>query len=470
MSEPRRQRVPLRPAAVLACALALGCGGDSAGGEERSQDGAPALPSTPSPAAEDAPGTTEEGPAGGAAEITKGPVDPDARRVFESAPPRTRLGSLRSLTLRSDLVFESAPDRPHTLEFACAFPERSRLEVAGAGGRQMRYRLGENLWALDVTRVREAPVDLASRLLSDDERAAVALDLAARRALFLWPDGVSFEGDGFTRTAPVEGAGVLVATLDENEERAMEMRGFAADGRCTIRLLVDEWSSPAEHFTATGRAWPRRVRLMDGDTVVWRETLDLVEDAWFLGDPTFVPPDVFAAATGSESAAVRALEVGARDVLELPLGTSVAGTPPASVESVIDDALVAWARTDTELGPDANLAPFVDVVLDAEARPAAFRLERPAASTPGWEPHPLGFVWNQALEPGAFPTPDEVRALQGKAATSDGRRPADVTVSFRVTVHRPSPTSPPRLSTAGALVAACVGGARESTPEDGAPR
>ncbi|MEL6428098.1 MAG: hypothetical protein AAFU73_07235 [Planctomycetota bacterium] len=381
--------------------------------------------------------------------------DPAARSVFEEAPPRVKLGSIRSVAVSSELVFAGVPDQPHVLDFVCAFPERARLEVEGPSGVQARYRLGAHYWALDRPAAPggERP---RSTELEGETRAAVALDLAARRATFLWPHGGAFEGEGTTRTCPVPGAGVLVATLARGTDELVEMRAFDASGGTVVRLVVDTWAE------GEGRRWPARVRLLDGNQTVWTETTTAFETDWFHGDPSFVPPDVLSAATGSQLAALRAVVEPTHYRLETPIRADL----------TLDDALAAgraiWGQAGARLGP--RLDAHVDLVLGSDETPTHLRLSaRPGTAPPpevagrGWTLVPEEFTWRHAI-PGDGPLPAAaLEAVRGRASVGP--------LVLRSPARRAeSSDSTSQESSGRALLTLGRPAESESTREDGPPR
>ena len=313
-----------------------------------------------------------------APEAEGGPAQPD---VFTEAPERTRLGAIRSAVLESEVVFTGMEAQPHRLTLTCAFPERTRMELAGPGGAQVRYQLGRRVWSVDRT----GASDGTSREMIGSDRRAVALDLALRRALFFWPDEGEFVGAGRTLSSEVGDFGVLVATLEEGGSRPSDVRAFASDGSVVGKLAVDAW------FEQDGRQWPRELRLLSGDEVVWRETVRAIDADWFVGDPSFVPPDVFVAAKGSAIEGARAFELPRRTEARVPLESGL--TIAAAVERARD----AWSRASK--GGGTGLAPFADVALDRTGAPEAVVLTAGTAAVgdavgaADWVPEDARTAW-----------------------------------------------------------------------------
>jgi len=365
----KRPLLGLLAAAALACAPA---------------DDPPGTDAADATGSSDAPDPASEGGAGSAAaadaEDSTAPRLPD---VFAEAPERAKLGAIRSAVLESEVVFVGMEAQPHRMTLTCAFPERTRMELAGPGGTQVRYQLGGRAWSAERTDAGPG----SSRELVGSDRRAVALDLALRRALFFWPDEGEFVGGGRTLSAEVDDFGVLVATLEEGGTRPADMRAFASDGSVVGQLVVDEW------FEQDGRQWPRRLRMMSRGEVVWHETVDGVDVGWFVADPSFVPPDVLVAATGSAIEGARALELPRRAEARVPLADGL------TLSAAVERARATWSLANRD---DVDLAPFADVALGPGRAPEAIVLTAGAGAegeaVPGatWVMHDPRTAWRIA--------------------------------------------------------------------------
>jgi hypothetical protein len=106
-----------------------------------------------------------------------------------------------------------------------------------------------------------------------------------RRALFLWPDGFEWRGEGDLRTAQSDCGTKLDARLAEGG-RPTSVSASLTD--------PDAWIATYRDITwreLRGRWWPASMRLELVGHAVWTETVDSIETAIHLLDEFFVPPD-----------------------------------------------------------------------------------------------------------------------------------------------------------------------------------
>lgn len=287
------------------------------------------------------------------------------RAVLDSAPARTRVAGMRGVRAASRVIFDSAPERPHELLLSAAFPSRTRVELASDDGRVERYQLGRALFGRDVTRERKAPDP--GYALTGPGAIETELDMALRRAVFLWPDAQEFVGAGRTRTAKIGTLGVLIADLDEDTGRPRKMTAYGPEGRASASFREITWKERDR------RVWPDTFEFWAGDRRIWRETVTDADDRWVFGDPWFMPPDLMGRAIGEGKDApvrmrpfARAFELVER--LPAPIGIEDATRALVARWSELDRALTA---TGHELEESAALR------LDTERRVIALEFRMP---------------------------------------------------------------------------------------------
>ncbi|MCC7014731.1 MAG: hypothetical protein IT454_19370 [Planctomycetes bacterium] len=232
-------------------------------------------------------------------------------------PPRAPIAGLAGFQSSSSIEFAAEPTKPHALEATYVFPERARWQLAprdaAPGERHVVFRCAGAFFEL-------AAGESASRLVSDagptDEnwrRSLAGVEL--RRALFLWPDGFAWTGQGATRSAPLDSGEELEVELDaDGRPSAIFVRG-ARDVRETYREI--RWREQRERW------WPSTMELVVERQLVWRERVESLETQVRVLDLYFLPADRRAAAAQSTASAVAHADVPAcywrREVL--PDGT-----------------------------------------------------------------------------------------------------------------------------------------------------
>lgn len=200
------------------------------------------------------------------------PPDPRAASPDSSVPlevpdpPREEaVGGLRTLSTDSRLALADPAAGADQLQVAYLFPEaiRWRLAVRGDPGadRTLVYRYGGRVFET-------TPRESASRELLSLERLATLLSLELRRALFLWPDGFEWSGEGSVRQADLGNLGRLVATLAaDGSGRPVAISSLDAQdapretlGRVTWRETGGRhFPASLERHSATGRIWAEEV-------------------------------------------------------------------------------------------------------------------------------------------------------------------------------------------------------------------
>lgn len=355
------------------------------------------------------------------------------REVLAIAPRRTKIGSMRSVRIHSDILFASDPDRPHELTFSAAFPKRSRLAVrpvaippkgptAGGAtdpsptGLSERYQIGDAVFGRDV--LAGAPPG-ASRSYAQTGPAAAEtkLDFALRRCAFFWPDEGAFQGAGWSRTTQVDGLGVLLLRLDEGSGRPVEIRALGAGGQTVARLAAIKWQE------IEGRAWPQSFEFWAGGSKIWTETVTAVEDEWFLGDPWFLPSDRVGDVIGKKNSERLRMRVrSASQVRLIPV------TPPQSVDRAIRSAGEHWLSQWEDLAKGTTpgtedqtgwLLPSAALVLGPEGGVVSIELEA-AAPAPGTEPWP-GWTRRKSTSEWAYLL-DDPAAPKDEASLAKGVR------------------------------------------------
>ncbi|MEM1448008.1 MAG: hypothetical protein AAGI22_02795 [Planctomycetota bacterium] len=312
-----------------------------------------------------APGVTGPVAAGLAQEIERiDPVDAAAKRALEEAPPRTRLGNMRGFQAVSRVAFVALPDDPHRLTFSAAFPERTRLSLSSAAGQRQVMRLGSGWFGHDKL-IERGLAQKPSYLLEGAGRDETRLDFALRRALFLWPDGASFVGEGLSRTAKIGKVGVLLVNLDRETERPVSIRAFDRTGRAAAEVREITWTRDGD------RTWPKTFTFLAGGQPLWKEEVERVRADFLFTDTMFLPGDRVGRLVGeSHGSAVRAhFQAGAwTKRVPLPTGTDA--------EAAADRALELWADLKEDLAErDVEIATDVVIEVDGDRRPVALLME-----------------------------------------------------------------------------------------------
>lgn len=258
--------------------LVLVAAGFVSGGAAVAQTPPAQTPSAQTPPAQTPPAPRPAPPAPEAGAPARAP-----KPELPALPPRAPIAGIAAIQTISTLRFASAPDVPHTLTTAYAFPARARMHLVRTGepenARELRYLRGEQVFSLPAG-------ENVSRELTGDERLAVLRDFELRRAAYLWPDGVAWQRSGERATAVLaDGAGTLAASLD------------ARSGRPLAIELSDERGAPLAALRALtwvedkGRAWPASCEGWRAGELAWRETIDTRSVNPTLVDGFFAPPD-----------------------------------------------------------------------------------------------------------------------------------------------------------------------------------
>lgn len=293
------------------------------------------------------------------------PAPPDPLSALARRAPVAGLAGFRST---SSLVYAEAPDRPHELEATYVFPDRGRWQSMAAparSGRHIVYRAGSEFFVLEPGATRSIRID-PSEHAADWSQNLRAFEL--RRALFLWPEGFAWSGEGPVRTAKIP-CGSLEATL-------------GPDGR-PQRVAILASDAPPEAYDAIrwseqrGRWWPSSMDFVLDGGRVWSETVRGVDTQVHLLDLYFVPPDR-RSGPQTQSAMLRQVIHG-----DVPSGwrkrvALEAGTSWRDLEKRWQDEVTEARAAGLEVEPGAW------VELDTEGRPVALSLH--VARGPGDPP------------------------------------------------------------------------------------
>lgn len=294
--------------------------------------------------------------------------EPSARAIVEAAPKRGKLGRMRGVRLESDVVFEALPAVPHQLVFSAAFPKRTRFVLESAGGRRELYRLGEVVMTRTVL-PGATEEQRASSILRDEARIEPMLDLALRRALFFWPDGIPFTGDGAERRAALPGVGELRAALDAETGLPTRIEAVDASGVGVGALTNVRW------VERSGRFWPHSLEFRVGDDLIWKETVRTVEDEWLFNDAWFLPADRASEVFGD---AIRAdVRLRARNAA---LVRRKSLSEPTGLRAAAKKAIAEWDEW-VQSRPMRVASGRVGLVLDDQMRAVAIEWEAPVPAT-----------------------------------------------------------------------------------------
>lgn len=201
-------------------------------------------------------------------------------------PARAPIAGIAGFESVSLVRFAADPESPHELTCAYVFPGRVRWQLRVRGqdelGRHVEYRCGDTYFVLAQGQARAD--ELAPGAAPTADVAAKCEMSELRRALFLWPNGWAWSGEGEERRAASECGRTLLAELGP-DGRPRAMTWSEDSERATERMEVSEWTQ--RH----GRWWPSKLSLSLGGELVWREEVEALSTAVALLDAYFVPPD-----------------------------------------------------------------------------------------------------------------------------------------------------------------------------------
>lgn len=343
------------------------------------------------------------------------PVDAAAARALKAAPARARVGRIRGALFRSSVRFPDPSVEPHELTFSMGFPARSRLTLSRSRWSVERFQLGDSWFGLDRS---TEGLDAApkSALLEGDDELSTRLDVAMRRALFLWPDEGALVGEGFTRTAKIQDVGVLVASLDRESGRPARMQVFGRDGKARAEFRRIEWREQE------GRWWPAGFEFLAAGELVWTESVGSVETGWRFADTWFLPVDRTRGLIG---------QAGRAQLRMVPRVASWCRTYPmakgADRSTWIGDGRRSLERARRELaGSGLELRPEAEVLLDEGGNGAAIRVRVWAGTTDtgpeGWDRVEPELTWRLPVGEGSpgedLPGAGPLGAVRDAAARS----------------------------------------------------
>lgn len=334
--------------------------------------------------------------------------------AYPMLPPRAPVAGISGLLIESKVVFGDAPERPHRLSATYIFPARVRLRLAHEQGerlsRVIAYRFGEQGYFLDQG------TDRSTRLEGDEERQLL-LQTELRRALFLWPDGLTWTAVDRVRQAEVPGLGVLIAELDARGERPIAMASKPSFEGPGEELRSIEWT------TTGARAWPARFELWSEGESIWTEQVASVETSLDFVDGFFLPPD--RRREGGQEDPADALEV---ETVELPARLELAGELTAADQGSIAAARAAAALAQVEwFARGLATHTEVRVDLDAHGRATGWSIRADlngGALPPGWVERPAGTVHECAAQAPAAALgfdPDQLDAFARRCPPADAR-------------------------------------------------
>ncbi len=193
---------------------------------------------------------------------------PPAREAGRPPGPRAALAGWAGFQAVSEVRMAVAPDDPHLLEVATAFPDRARwtLRRRESADRRLEYRFGEHGSVIDVGERASAEVAL-------EELDGFHLRHALRQAAFFWPEGAHWRPVDSCEEAWVgrlfedpegQAIGRLRAELD-GAGLPRRIEAIDARGRVQEALEIRSWQEVAE------RRWPLELGLWVDGELVWQE-------------------------------------------------------------------------------------------------------------------------------------------------------------------------------------------------------
>ena len=300
---------------------------------------------------------------------------------LEAAPPqdppeRSEEGGLRSLHVESQVLFRSAPDKPHVLETTLGFPERARTLLRRPGefrvsDRRLVHRIGDRVW---LTEWREGE----SKALKEDVARDVRRELDLRAALLLWPHAFPWErAESGSSTADLGDLGSLRASPGEAPDGAARPETLAVldgDGGERGRFERIEWERD------DARGWrPVRWVFVWLAEPHWDETVAAVDHVTYYPDRWFLPPDQRALHGSAVREKIRQVDVPPLTLRRVALEEEI------SLSAALDRAAALHASTTAPEG--CRLTPDLGLELDHATRPRAILLVlavAPADPPEGW--------------------------------------------------------------------------------------
>jgi len=306
-----------------------------------------------------------------------------ASAALKPPPSRTALAGLRGFESRSRIEYLAQPGRPHELRTVYVFPARVRWWISAGEGpneeRRMRYQSGEHVLAVE-------PRQAASIEYHSEDRDALLAVFELRRALFLWPDDRTWDGQGDERTAPAAVGGRIHAKLAGEPLRPVDLTLFGVDGKPRDSFRRITWREPApptpaagEPVPATrGRAWPASFETWNASAQIWNETVDAVDVETRYIDSFFVPPDR-RGVTGAGPGDARDLDIPPTCVRRVPLPAG------ASWDAARAERTRLIAQVQAAGGPPFEEWATVELTRDGKPAAVILRLARvPDVIPPGF--------------------------------------------------------------------------------------
>ncbi len=304
-----------------------------------------------------------------------------------SLPPRRAIAGIAGFQSSSRIVFDREPGKVHTLAATFLFPERTRLCLSLEQDKRLErvilYRAGTRSFSIDQ--------DVSSsKELAGEERAGFFLQTELRRALFLWPDGFAWSGEGRARAAELGSAGRLEAQVGL-DGRPLSMGSFDAAGNRAELLEAIAWKQKGARY------FPSHFTLKAGAELIWSEDVLEFETALDYVDDFFLPPDRRApdvlAGKAPADPVIEAIDLPA--VWELRVALKGDATANLTEARKAAEALSTTWR-------DRGVAVQAGTILELDRRGAltAFVLNVPDAGTPpaeGWKLRPERPAWSMAL-------------------------------------------------------------------------
>jgi hypothetical protein len=335
--------------------------------------------------------------------------------------PQQRLGGVWAFQIRSTLDLGPEHARQQ-LEVTFAFPDRARVQVKPTQGpegqRSLTYRYGQGLWSV-------SPSKTASSPLTPAQRIPKLRELALRRALFLWPHGFTWTGQGPTRLAQLGDLGgdrrfVLRAVLPAGKQLPSRIEVLGPGGAILERLRDVTWARE----NGASRPRPAEFTFERNGRPVWHETVERATSGRF-SDSFFEPLDLREIPQGKPRPRVRTLELSGWMYRRVGLEGRLS-MPEALAEG---DRILGAARA-LEAAP--TIDPSLHLELDPQARPiAVWIVSRSGGPAPqGWKSQGTGTAFGVFLaDPGACdPT---LAALLERAALQAKRAPGSLLLRVR---------------------------------------
>lgn len=293
----------------------------------------------------------------------------------DAEPKRSPELKLDCVQFVAQVNFVAQPEVRQELLSIYQGPDRAQWVVSrvheGNRTRLSRFRSGHRIWALESGQKKSVES-------LGDEFDRVFAQLSLRRALYLWPDGFAWTGEGAARE---------VSLFDAKGEKAGRLRVELEDERPVRFLSFGRDEKPFESFRDLtwqefqGRTFVHEAVLHFGEQPIWKEKLESIHADCQFTSAYFIPPDRREGSGGeSQTGTVQRIQLAQCSERRYPLPADASWQAARDLAAERLDAL-------RKALPERSASFDYEVELTSEAKPAAviLVLRAPLAELPEGE-------------------------------------------------------------------------------------